>query len=438
MSGWQDARIGLMMLAGRTMVRTYAFRGDPYCQVMSRKPDADPYRLYERVRANGELSRSRLGMWATASHPLINTILRDQRLGVRSADDRSRDAMTTVVRGSADLVHPIEDSFLSMDPPTHTRLRRSVGPWFTPRALNQRADRIETIVDGFLDELAGRDEFDLIDDFAVRVPIQVICDLLGIPDSEYPPFVRWGAAMAACLDGVWSLSQRNKLNRAMVEMDAFFDEQIARRRREPGDDVISGLVQGTADAPRDPVQLRRDLVATAGLLLVAGFETTVNLIGNGVVQLLGSESSREWFRANPDKAPELVEEVLRLDPPVHQTMRIAHEPVELAGVRIPRDGMITLLLAGANRDPEVFTDPHRFDPTRANAREHLAFSAGIHYCLGAGLARIEGAVALRALFQRLPDLRQAGRVSYRQTRNIHGVRHLPVRGHAVRRNPAVA
>jgi cytochrome P450 len=175
-----------------------------------------------------------------------------------------------------------------------------------------------------------------------------------------------------------------------------------------------------------------DLLATVELLLVAGFETTVNLIGNGVLQLLHNDDARHWLLANPDRAEDVVEEVLRHDPPVQYTMRISHQPVSLAGRTLPTDTPVVLLLAGANRDPSVFERPELFDPTRANNRDHLAFSAGIHYCLGAGLARIEAAVALRALFERYPDLRTAGAIRRRRSRNIRGVRQLPVTGRAVR------
>jgi cytochrome P450 len=194
--------------------------------------------------------------------------------------------------------------------------------------------------------------------------------------------------------------------------------------------VVSELVR--AEAAGGPELSTNDLLATAELLLVAGFETTVNLIGNGAVQVLANPSAREWLLDNPDRTGDLVEEVLRHDPPVQHTMRIAHEPIQIGGVEIPTDSGVVVLLAGANRDPSVFPEPDRFDPARANVREHLAFSAGIHYCLGAGLARIEAAVALRALFTRYPDLRSVGRATRRRSRNIHGVLRLPVTGTAAR------
>lgn len=248
----------------------------------------------------------------------------------------------------------------------------------------------------------------------------MICDLLGVPDHEYPRFIRWGAIVALALDSTWTLADYRRLRTALAEMSVFFTDLIAERRAHPGDDLVSQL------ATVDEELALTDLMATVELLLVAGFETTVNLIGNGVLRLLHDPDARAWLLAHPDRADDVVEEVLRHDPPVQYTMRLAHEPVTLAGTSIPTDTGIVLLLAGANRDPAVFTEPDRFDPTRPNNREHLAFSAGIHYCLGAGLARIEAAVALRALFERHPDLRAAGAVKRRRSRNIHGVRVLPV------------
>ena len=423
-------RFGLLMF--RSVLRGHALLGDPSAAVLARSPNTEPYRLYERVRARGEISRSRLGMYATASHPVANSILRDQRFGVRTAEDFARQSFQSGV-GHGDAVHPIQDSFLSLDPPTHTRLRKMVAPWFSPRALRARTERIEHVVEEFLDELAGREEFDLIDDFAVRVPVQVICDLLGVPGDEYPKFIPWGAILGASLDDVRTITEYRRLRGALAEMAGYFTDLIDHRRAEPGDDLISELV---ANGDTDPEVLHADLLASTELLLVAGFETTVNLIGNAVLALLRDPDALAWFVANPDRADDLVEEVLRHDPPVQFTMRVAHEPVTVAGVDFKTDEPILLLLAGANRDPSVFTAPEKFDPARANNRDHLAFSAGVHYCLGAGLARIEAAVALRALFTRYPNLALAGKPQRRHSRNINGVLHLPVRGHAVRKVPA--
>jgi cytochrome P450 len=421
-----DVRLGTMMFVGRAALQMQNALGDPAGRVLGRGPNTDPYGRYERVRTEGDLVRSRLGVYLSASHELVNSVLRDSRFGVQTSRGNGRDEWQMASGKVNGAVHPIDDSFLSLDPPRHTRLRRMVAPWFAPRALRDRTERIEAIVHRFLDDLAGRDRFDLIGDFAVRVPIQVICDLLGVPDAEYPRFIRWGAIVALALDSVWTLGDYRQLRVALAEMSAFFTDLVEYRKRHPGDDVVSELVATGAPLAVD------DLLATVELLLVAGFETTVNLIGNGVLALLRDNEARAWLLAHPEQADDLVEEVLRHDPPVQYTMRLSHEPVNLAGTVLPTDTPVVLLLAGANRDPNVFADPGRFDPTRPNNREHLAFSAGIHYCLGAGLARIEAAVALRALFERYPDLRVAGAVKRRRSRNIRGVRQLPVRGTAVR------
>ena len=430
----QDLRAGLTMFGWRAGLRAQAALGDPLAKVLSRGPNTSPYPLYELVRERGELSRSKLGVHVTASHELANTILRDSRFGVQGAAGQSRDewqAGTTGEDGATTTDrkahNPIDESFLSLDPPRHTRLRRLVAPWFTPRALRDRNDRVEQVVTRFLDELAGRDEFDLVGDFAARVPIQVICDLLGVPDSDYPRFLRWGADVALSLDSTWTLTQYRHLQRSLGEMNDFFTRLLAQRRRDPADDVVSDLVR--AEAAGGETVTETDLLATSELLLVAGFETTVNLIGNGALELLHNADARAWLADHPDRVGDLVEEVLRHDPPVQHTMRIAHEPVTVAGVAVPADGGVVLLLGGANRDPKVFDRPDVFDPTRQNNREHVAFSAGIHYCLGAGLARIEAGIALRELFRRYPTLR-AGRPVRRRTRNIHGVLRLPVSGRA--------
>ena len=419
-----DARIGLTMLAWRSVLRAQAGLGDPVAKMLVKGPNTPPYPIYDRIRTLGELPRSRMRVHVTASHGVVNSILRDGRFGVQTARGNSPDYAAAIEGGA--LMNPIDASFLSLDPPRHTRLRRLVAPWFTPRALRERTGRIDAIVARFLDELAGRDRFDLIDDFAVRVPVQVICDLLGVPDDEYPRFLRWGAAVALSLDSTWTLREYRRLRAALTEMHAFFEDLLARRRTDPADDLVSHLA--TAEHPDEGPVTAADLVATTELLLVAGFETTVNLIGNGTQALLRHPEVRDWLLADPDRIDDVVEEVLRYDPPVQYTMRMAHEPVEVAGVRLPVNGPVILLLAGAGRDPAVFEHPERFDPTRPNNRDHLAFSAGIHYCLGAGLARIEAAAALRALFERYPELRIAGSVTRRRSRNINGVRRLPVRG----------
>lgn len=410
-----EFRSTLQMAVGRGLVDVVAATGDPAAKVLSHRPVPDPYPEYERMRARGELYRSRLGVYFTASHAVCTTVLRG------TADWHVVTAEFAPVTWDHDgLAHPIDHSLLALNPPDHTRLRRVVAPWFTPRAVRRWEDRIQRTVTGFLDALAEREQFDLVTEFATRVPIRVICDLLGVDDARHADFARWGEVAGGAIDGVRSLTEWRAVGTAVREMTDYFTDLIEARRRNPGDDVVSGLIENGAEFTA------RDLTATAGLLLGAGFETTRNLIGNGVLAFLRNPGQAALLRENPDLAANAVEEVLRYDSPVQSTGRLAVADTELAGAPFPRRHMVAVMLGGANRDPAVFTDPARFDISRENARDHLAFSAGVHYCLGSGLARLEGEIALRELFLRFPDLHGAAPAVRRRSRILRGLASLPM------------
>ncbi|MEV0677635.1 cytochrome P450 [Actinosynnema sp. NPDC050436] len=418
-----------LLFLSRTIVRGHALLGDPAARLFGMSPTRDPYPTYESVRERGPVVRSRMGLHLTASHELCNSLLRDPGFGPMAANELSLIDSSAYV-GTRRLVNPVEESFLVLDPPDHTRLRRLVAPWFTPRGLRDQVATVERVVEEYLDEVSGRPTFDLVGDFAARVPIQVIADLLGVPDADHAAFARWGGALVNALDGVRDLKEVRALHRGLREFEAFLDDLVEHRRRHPGDDVVSRLAQHE--------DLRReDLIATTELLLVAGFETTVNLIGNSVLAVLADPGLRERLVDDPGCAEDVVEETLRLDPPVQYTVRAPFADTEIAGTRLRKGTPVVLLLAGANRDPAVFADPHRFRPGRPDGREHLAFSAGIHYCLGANLARMEGAAALRGLFRRFPDLRAAGRVRRRPSRVIRGPERFPVSTGAAKHRPIV-
>ncbi|HEX7301743.1 cytochrome P450 [Lentzea sp.] len=421
-------KTAVQFFALRTLVRGYALLGDPYAGVMASPPDRDPYAMYEKIRAKGDMVRSRMRAYVTPSRAICDSVLRDNRFITATFDEASMVPITLVQDGRK-VVNPVQDSFLMKNPPDHTRLRKLVQPFFTPRALKDRTQSIQKIVTDHLDRLGPR--FDLVRDFASQVPIQVIADLLGIPDGHKDTFARWGSALGETLDGVWSHKQLQNLHATIVEYNDFIDVLIDERRRAPQDDIVSHLVQQHDDLSRE------DLVATTGLLLFAGFETTVNLISNGVLKAFENPHTVAPLAQSPEYAEGFVEEVLRLDPPVQYTIRWPKERLELAGVSLPKGMPVMLMLAAANRDPRVFKDPLKFDPTRSNAREHLAFSAGIHYCVGAGLSRIEGAIALHELFKRFPDLTQDGPVSRRKSKLIRGALRLPVRSSETTRSLTV-
>ncbi|BDX31852.1 cytochrome P450 [Mycobacterium antarcticum] len=394
----------MLMLAQNLALRWHAARGDALSRVVSSK--ADPFPLYEQIRAGGTLVRSSTGMWATASHQLCQQILRDGRF---------------VVEGQSNGTDAPELSLLELDPPDHTRLRRLAAPAFRPRLVAGYEQRMQAVADALLDDIDPRG-FDLVDEFAWPLPITVITDVLGVDNVDHITFAKYGKAVADSLSGVTSTRQARELRAATDGLSELFTDLMDRRRRAPRDDLMSQLVV----AHDGDVLTVAELIALCQLLLVAGFETTVNLIGSAVAMLLDHSDQWSALVADPSLAVGAVEETLRHQAPVQVTSRIAATSVELAGNQLPKGSIVALLIGGANRDPLVFNDPHRFDISRAGGPEHLAFSSGIHYCLGANLARREGAVALRTLATRMPSLRRNGADRYRTGYTIRGLLKLPV------------
>lgn len=385
-------------------------RRDPVARLSLRPGRADPYPLYEELRARGTLTPARQGSWATTSHRLCSTVLRDRRFAVAMpAPDQPPD---------------MELSFLGKNPPAHTRLRRIVAPAFSPKAVATYTARIEQVAGALLDQVAAGAEFDLVSAFAAPLPIAVITALLGVPDSDAATFTRYGVLIGGALDGIRSVRHAVALQAAQTELSQLFENLFALRRAEPRDDVVSHIVaaEGNQVEPQE-------MVPICYLLLIAGFETTVNLISNAVLALLGQREQWQAMCADPDAlAHKAVEETLRYDPPVHLTDRFALEPTELDGQLVRKGQKVLTVLAAANRDPQVYPDPATFDLGRDNPAPHLAFSSGIHYCLGQPLATLEARIALRLLAERLPGLRQAGPVKRRNATIIRGPLSLPVTG----------
>jgi cytochrome P450 len=371
---------------------------------------SDPYAIYERLRAAGSLTPTRLGNWASTSHRVCSTVLRDRRFGVRPLHSPRPEPG-----------EPVNLSFVEMNPPDHTRLRRLASPAFGPKAVAGYRDRIEATIDDLLDQAEAAGRFDLVSAFAAPLPIAVITDLLGIPDVDAQAFARYGALIGGALDGIRSLRHAGRVQAADVQLRRLFERLFELRRREPTGDIVSQIV--AADDQIEPAEM----LPLCVLLLIAGFETTVNLIGNGVLALLEHPEQWEALRADPHTmAPRVVEEVLRYDPPVQRTGRFALEPLELDGRSVHRDQYVVTLLGGANRDPEAYDRPNVFDIHREEGPDHLAFSSGIHYCLGQPLARLEATLAFAMLAERLPGLRRAGPVRRRNATTIRGPLRLPV------------
>lgn len=417
-----DLKIRGTFLTMRAALAVMVATGDPGARLVARS-STDPKPLYDLIRSRGEVVSSALGIDLTASHKVANDVLRDRRFIVKTADSVTLDYLARPE--NEHLVRPLQDSLMSMNPPEHTRLRKLAAPAFTAKETARRVDRIDRVVKQYVDQLDPTKPFDLISAFASPVPIQVVSAFLGIPDADNVKFHRWGSVLGPSLDGVRTMAELTKLRGILQELSDFFDELIPFRRANPGDDVISGIL---LNEPKDAPLTRQELVAVTLLLLLAGLQTTLNLIGNGVLALLENPTERDRFLADPSLEANLVEEVLRYDSPVQFTIRTALKDLELAGTRMKGGRQILVLLAGANRDPREFTDPDRFDIARANARDHLSFSAGFHYCLGAGLARLVAGSAIRQLFQRFPKLELAGPVERADARVIRGAERIPLVG----------
>ena len=385
-------------------------RGDLLSRLILPSGDTDPYSIYKEMRARGPMLPTRLGNYSTTSHRLCNEILRSRKFGVSPED------------GSEDLANQarLDLSLLELNPPDHTRIRRLAAPAFTPRRMAGYAGLVDQAIQRLLDQCEREREFDLMSSFASPLPIAVVTHLLGLP-NEPERFRRLGSTIARALDGIWSLGQARTLAAADAELRTTFAELLEKRATEPGDDLVSALV-----AQQDQAITAAELSALVRLLLIAGFETTVNAIGNGMRWLLADREQWALLVADTGRAAAVAEEVLRFDPPVQQTARVALEPVQVGDVLVARNQWVITLLAAANRDPEVYPEPDHFDIMRESPVEHLAFSGGIHYCLGSPLARMELTQAFGALAERFPNIRLTGPITMRPGTTLRGPLRFPV------------
>ncbi|MGV0731802.1 cytochrome P450 [Mycolicibacter sinensis] len=420
---WPGSWLRWALLHGlpRAFLAVQARRDEPLARLLvGPMRGGEPEPLIEQIRAAGSLTRTPF-VSVTADHGLCRTILRDDRFGVSNPANMNlpRPVRWLISRTDPRLPNPAEPpSMLMVDPPDHTRYRRAVVRAFTPRAIEKLRTRIVEITDDLLDRLESASQPDLIADFAGPLPARIIAEILGIPEEMRPQLLDRGDRGAPLLDiGVsWKIFRHAM--QSLRESDRDFGDHVERLRDEPGDDIFSQVI-------RDGDLDRRELGVTALLVVGAGFETTVNLIGNAIVLLLRHRDQLAMLREDPELWPGAVEEVLRFDSPVQMTSRNPLCDLELDGHRLAAGETVALLLGGANHDPDVFEDPGRFDITRVNAKDHLSFSSGIHACLGANLARMEAAIALRALFERFPDLALAGAPVPRGLATLHGFRCIP-------------
>ncbi|MDQ1660342.1 MAG: hypothetical protein QOJ68_322 [Blastococcus sp.] len=419
--------------AMRLAIRARARAGNPDAEILlDPAVREDPYAHYERLRtaepfAGGAFAR------VSVHHDVCTDVLRSDAFG--QIGGNRTDGLPAVLKvalrlaGPRQSVGPIDPpSMLAVDPPEHTRYRRLVSRAFSARAVTRLRERTLQIAEQLLDGLeadaaAGR-PVDLVHRYASRLPVTVISEMLGVPVEMREQFLAWGDGATPSLDIGVDWRTHRSVERNLVELDAWFRGHLQDLRRAPGEDLLSSLVTA---ADEDGERLtEQEVLATGALVFGAGFETTVNLIGNGAALLFANPEQRQLLAEDPSLWPKAVDEILRIDSPVQRTGRRATRDTAVHGVPVSAGELVLLVLGAANRDPKVFADPHTFDVQRPNARDHVAFSSGIHFCLGAALARMEGEVALQALFERFPDLAPAGPARRRRTIILRGYDSMPV------------
>jgi hypothetical protein len=403
------------------VLRWYQWRGDPVARLMLPAAKADPYPLYAQLRQRG-LARGPLGLFAAADHATAASILRDRRFS-SSPVHQPGYRPPSYPPGDPRAGLPPAD-LLTLDPPDHTRLRRLVAGAFTPRAIAALEPWIRDVTVRLLAAADGAAGFDLIDALAFPLPITVICHLLGVPAADQAQFRAWGHDVAATLDPQTAAAARAQTRAAELALTGYLQDLVRERRARPDDSILSALIAAEEEGDRLSAG---ELVSTALLLLVAGFETTVNLIGNGTVALLGDPDSWTRLRQDPALVPAAIEEMLRYDSPVQLTARTATEDVEVSGTVIAAGQPVLVLIGGANRDPAVFEQPGEFRIDRPDPGRHLSFSLGLHHCLGAALARLEGRVAIEELTRRYPALELAAPPTRRSLLVLRGFESVPVR-----------
>jgi cytochrome P450 len=393
--------------------------------VASPKVRADPWWLYQRFHRRAIVREGPFGIQLVASHAGITSVLRD-------APTTVDETQAVGLPGTGEERHTefgrlIEKTLLFTDPPDHSRLRRLVSRSFTPRTVDRLREPVAELVAKRVAELRGSGRADLIADFALPFPVEVICELLGLPPSGRDRFATWGRALAPRFD--IDMFRSDDVNRrgdeAAAAMVAYFDDLLDHPERCDPEGLVPALV---AARDEDDRLERMEVIALCGLLLLAGFETTTNLIGNGIHSLLQQPDQLAAWRDDRVDPAVAVDELLRHDGPVQFTQRVLLEDFELDDHVLPARSLAALLIGAGNRDPRVFEDPDRLDLSRS-PNPHLAFSTGIHHCLGAALARLEAELAIPALLRELPGLELAGKPRWRQTFVLRGFTELPLRWH---------
>jgi cytochrome P450 len=388
----------------------------------------DPYPTYTRLLEEGPLHYvdvgSKWAVWSVFGHAECSSIAKDPRLSAKRAQQMLLPLPLSRQSEFSELARMLSLWLIFMDPPEHTRLRKLLNKGFSPAAVEGLRPQVEAIVDRMLQPLKAGSEIDLMREFANPMPVRIISEMLGVPQEMHDTFVGWSRAIALFRGSPdRTVEHAQGAQDALIEMTNFFRKAVAERRRNKGSDLISLLIDIEEDGE---VLTEEELYAQCIALLFAGHETTRNLIGNGMYTLLKNPEQTAELRANPDMIRTAVEEILRYESPVQFTARVLKEDIEVCGQRIPQKWTMLCMLGAANRDPKRFKEPNQLDLKRLN-NQHLAFSAGPHFCIGGQLARLEGQVALLNLVQRFPEMKLTGpRPVWASTFGLRGLNSLQV------------
>ena len=388
----------------------------------------DPYPTYARLHEEGPLHYldvgSKWAVWSIISHAECSSIAKDPRLSAKRAQQLL--ALLPISRQPefTELARMLSLWMIFMDPPEHTRLRKLLNKGFSPAAIEGLRPQVEAVVDQMLAPLKRGSEVELMREFANAMPVRIISELLGVPQEMNDTFISWSRAIAVFRGSPdRTVEQARAAQDALIALTDFFRKTVAERRRNKGNDLISLLIDIEEEGE---VLTEEELYAQCIALLFAGHETTRNLIGNGMYTLLQHPQETAELRENPEIIRSAVEEILRFESPVQFTARVLKEDIEVCGQRIPKKWSILCMLGAANRDPKQFKDPNRLNLKRLN-NQHLAFSAGPHFCIGSQLARLEGQIAILNLLQRFPQMKLTGpRPEWASTFGFRGLKSLPV------------
>lgn len=386
----------------------------------------NPYPTYHRLRSEDPVHWSFMGVWVLTRYADVKAVLRDPRFCSDPVPKRIKDKSRYLEQQQKDLntlAQATSKFIFFLDPPDHTRLRGLVSKAFSPGVVDYMRPQIQGTVDELIGKVWDKGSMDIISDLACPLPVIVIARMLGVPDKDRSKLHQWSNDLSRILDLLMSLEAYEHLNKVVMELTEYFSGLIAEREKNPKEDLLSALIAAREQGDR---LSKEELLATCMMLFATGEESTVNLIGNGMLALLRQPDQMELLKREPALIQRAVEELLRYDSPLQHTARIATEDVEIGGKTIRAGENVLVSLGAANRDPAEFPEPDRLDLTRSENR-HLAFADGIHYCLGASLARVQGQIAINTLVQQLPDLKiHSDKLEWLEKIALRGLKALPV------------